>query len=188
MLHFDIDSEQLDKISDELGASDKQVALAFNRAIKRTVMTLSKMARKGLKDELQLRNLKAIRRRLKTLQAKRSFKKGTGLDEVRLWFGANNLPISAFKGSPKKTARGAEFRGKKFDGAFIGKGKSGKRTIFKRKGKAKLPIIEQTMPVKDEIDVFVEDEIFVNLEQIFFKHFKSDLRARTIYGVGGKYS
>ena len=41
------------------------------------------------------------------------------------------------------------------------------------------------MPVADRIMIFVEDEVFVDLDAIFFKHFAADIRARTIFGVGG---
>lgn len=180
MLSFDIDYGDLVALQDELAASDRQVYQAFNRALTRTAGTLRRMSSKGLKDELQLRNAKAIRKRLRTLRLKR----GKLLDEVRLWYGTNDLPVSAFKGTPSKTGRGATFRGQDFPGAFIAKGKDGKRTIFKRRSRDRLPLIEQTMPVKDKMDVFLEDEIFTEVEAIFFKHFRADLRARTIYGAG----
>lgn len=180
MLYFDIDADDLKAVADELGASQQQIQKAFNRALNRTAGTLRKMSSKGLQGELQLRNAKAIRKRLKTIKLKR----GKGMDEVRLWFGSNDLAISAFKGSPKKTRTGASFRGHDFPGAFVAKGRSGKRTILKRVGSERLPVTEQTLPVKDQMDVFVEDEIFAAVPEIFFKHFRADLRARTIYGVG----
>jgi hypothetical protein len=164
MLHFDIDYGDLVTLQDELAASDRQVYQAFNRALTRTAGTLRRMSSKGLKDELQLRNAKAIRKRLRTLRLKR----GKLLDEVKLWYGTNDLPVSAFKGTPSKTGRGATFRG----------------TIFKRRGRGRLPLVEQTLTVKDKMDVFLEDEIFTEVEEIFFKHFRADLRARTIYGAG----
>lgn len=179
MLTFDIDARDLRAIQDELAASDQQVYRAFNRALTRTAATLRRMSSKGLKDELQLRNAKALRRRLRTIRLRRRT-----LDEVRLWYGSNDLPVSAFKGRPTATSRGASFKGRDFNGAFLAKGKDGKRTIYKRRGRARLPIVEQTMPVKDQVDVYLEDEIFPDLEEIFFRHFRADLRARTIFGAG----
>lgn len=180
MLNFEIDSSQIQALTDELEASEKQVRMAFNRALNRTAGTLRRMASTGLRTELQLRTAAAIRKRLKTIKLKR----GKNTDDIVLWFGANDLPISAFKGRPRETASGAEFNGQQFDGAFIAKTSKGRQSIFKRKGRARLPIVEQTVPVADKIQVFVEDEIFTEVEAIFFKNFRAELRARTLYGVG----
>ena len=182
MLEFDIDYGQIVELQDQLGASERQIEMAFGRALNRTAATLRRMSSKGLKDELQLRNAGAIRKRLRTIK----LKKGRYLDAVKLWYGTNDLPVSAFKGTPKKTAKGASFRGQDFPGSFISKGRDGKRTIFKRVGSGRLPIVEQTMPVKDKMDIFLEDQIFTEIDTIFFKHFAADLRARTIYGAGRK--
>lgn len=178
MLNFEIDAEQIEAIIEEFGASRIQLHQAFNRAMNRTAGTLRVMASKGLRNELQLRTVSEIRHRLKTIKLKRSG------GDIILWFGANNMRISAFKGRPVKTKTGASFRGQDFEGGFLGKNSRGKLTIFKRVGADKYPIAEQTMPVADKINVFVEDEIFVNLEEIFFKNFRAEVRARTIYGVG----
>lgn len=169
-------------MQDELGATEKQVGQAYSRALQRTAATLRRMSSTGLRTELGLRNAKALRKRLRTIKLRR----GRNLQAVTLWYGTNDLPVSAFKGTPKKTRTGASFRGVEFPGAFIAKGKDGKRSIFRRRGRDRLPIVEQTMPVKDEIDVFLEDEIFDQVGDIFFRHFASDLRARAIYGVGGR--
>ncbi|MBP0047654.1 phage tail protein [Marinobacterium sp. AK62] len=182
MLEFDIDYQQIVDLQDELGATEQQIQQAYSRAINRTAGTLRKMSNKGLKDELELRNTKELRKRLRTIR----IRKGKLLDAVTLWYGTNDMKVSAFKGSPKASRGGASFRGTEFPGAFIAKGKGGPRTIFKRKGQERLPIIEQTLPVKDQMDVYLEDEIFTELESIFFKHFTADLRARVIYGVGRK--
>lgn len=182
MLYFDIDAKQLDLIADDLGATHKQVAQAFNRALRRTAVTLQKNARRGLKSELELRTMSELRRRLKSMILRR----GQGVTEARMWFGGNDMKVSSFKGRPRNTSTGAEFRGQKFEGAFVAKNQRGKNTIFKRRGSGRLPLVEQTMPVKDQIDVFVEDEIFTDMENIFFRHFRTDLRARAVLGVGGR--
>lgn len=56
--------------------------------------------------------------------------------------------------------------------------------MFKRSTGARLPISEQLMPIKDKADVFIEDEIFVQVEEIFWNHFRRDLQARLKYNVG----
>jgi hypothetical protein len=180
MLEFDIDMTEINQLSDKLVASKKDVAKAFSRALRRTATTLAKLSRSGLKNELQLRTISVIRKRLKTIKLKRG---GLG---IQLWYGLNDLPVSSFKGTVKKTTSGAMFRNTEFKGAFIAKNMQGKRTIFKRKTKQSFPISEQKLPVKDQAEVYIEDEIFTQLDDIFFKYFKADLKARTIYGVGKK--
>lgn len=182
MLTFDVDDVEVKQLITELGATEKQVSLAFNRALRRTAGTLRKESQKGLKGLLQLRNAKAIRRRLKTLKLKRK----KGAFEIKLWFGTNDLAVSAFKGSPRKTAKGAAFRKEQIDGGFIGRARDGKKTIFKRVGKARMPITEAQLPISDEMETYLEDEIFVRIPALFSKYFSADLRARVNLGVGRK--
>jgi len=60
----------------------------------------------------------------------------------------------------------------------------GKQTIFKRKDKERLPIVEQQLPIEDKAIVYIEDEIFDQVIEIFWGHFQRDLRARVKYQIG----
>lgn len=178
MLQFDIDVKKLRTVADDLGASEKQYRAAFSRACNRTAATLRKMSARGLRNELQLRTLGILRKRLKSVRLK-------GKDGgVALWYGLNDLPVSSFKGTVKQDAGGA-WAGKFYhEGGFVAKPKSGrKRTIFKRTGKGRLPIREQLQHIKDQADIYVEDEIFVEVERIFWRHFVRDIEARVNYDI-----
>lgn len=180
MLHFDLDWTELRGVADELQASEKQFKAALSRACNRTAATLRKMSSRGLKDELQLRTLSAMRKRLKSIRLK-SKQQG-----ITLWYGLNDIPVSSFKGRAKQVSDGATFRDQKFDGAFVARSSAkGKRTVFKRSGKGRLPISEQLMPIKDKADIFIEDNIFTQVEDIFWKHFERDLRSRVKFDIGG---
>lgn len=179
-LHFDIDLAQLRIIGAELQASEKQVKLALHTALNRTATTLRTMAARGLKNELELRTINLLRKRLKTLKLRMT---GEG---VQLWFGLNDMPASWFKGTPKQTASGAQVRGHSFAGAFVAKSKfKGRKTVFKRTGDKRLHIAEQNLPIEDSAVVFIEDKIFDQTEQIFWKYFQRDLNARVKYRIGG---
>jgi hypothetical protein len=181
MLHLNIDLAGLQDVGNEIGASEKQIRSALSRALRRTEASLRKLSSQGLTKELALRSTKALRRRLKSLKA------GTKGGEFGLWYGLNDLPVSAFKGRARKTGTGATFNGQQFEGAFVGHSKfAGKNTIFKRKTEKRLSIIEQGMPIEDKAIVFIEDEIFVQTEEIFWKHFRRDLAARVNYQLGEK--
>lgn len=173
-LYFDIDLRQIVKVGDDLGASEKQVKFALSAALRRTATTLRTMAARGLKDELELRTINLLRKRLKTLKLRMGKQDG-----VQLWFGLNDMPASWFKGRPKQTASGATMRGQEIAGGFVAKSKfKGRQTIFKRTGKARLHIQEQNLEVDDKAIVFIEDKIFDQTEEIFWKYFTRDLNAR----------
>jgi hypothetical protein len=178
MLAFDIDDRQLRAIAQEYAASDKQVSLAFSRALKRTAATLRRMASGGLKTELGLRNTTALRRRVKEFRLK-----GGPTSGVKLWFGVNDLPLSAFKGRARQTADGVRFGDTVIKGAFFAR-RGGKRAVYRRVGAQRHPIVEATLPVAERMMIYLEDQVFVDLDTIFFRHFAAEIRSRTIYGVG----
>ncbi len=186
MLHFDLEPIGFERLQRELGASDRQVRLAFNRALNRTVSRLRMLSSKGLQSELGLRRAAAMRRRLKSIRVRGA----GGMTEARLWYGLNNLPVSEFKGRARRTPQGASFQGGPvrgdFSGAFVAKpGGAGRRSIFRRVKAVRLPISEETLAIKDKADTFVEDQVFDQLEDILWREFRRDLEARTIYSVGG---
>lgn len=178
MIAFDIDMEGVAALAAELKATEKNVRMSISRALRRTAGTIRVRSSKGLMSELQLRRAGEIRKRLRELKL-RSNRAGS---EIGLWYGLNDMRVSSFKGSPSENSGGASFRGQNFSGAFVGKNRAGRRTIFKRVGAARLPIAEQTLPVKDQMEIFIEDVIFPDLGEIFMKNFAADLRARTMFG------
>lgn len=185
-LLFDIDLEELEAVRQMLGGTEKEVRQAYNRALSRTAVTLNMLGRRLLRDELQARNMKAIRKRMQKFRLRKS---GKQLDELKLWFGLNDMPIGKLKGKvkrlgTKKSPAGATFSPaasslglQTYSDSFVAKlGK--KKSIFTRKGKARYPVREETIPVNDAIHVKIEDEIFSRVPDIFLKHFTTDLKGR----------
>ena len=189
MIHFDLDARQINNLITELGLTERQAKFALGRALRRTAATLRKRSERGLMTMLQMKKLAYLRRRLKFSR----FSKGT-FEGARLWYGANDVPISALKGTIEKDGKGASFSGAagsfSYPGGFVGKSKrgwtKGGKTIFTRAGAARLPIREAQLPVKERMDIFVEDEIFPQIEDIFWNHFQRDMTARARYGVGNR--
>lgn len=179
MLHYDLDFGDVLRLADEFQATEKQVKFSIARAMRRTEATLRRMSSQGLAKELQLRSAKALRNRLKSIRIRM---KG---QELGLWYGLNPLPVSAFKGRPKETAGGASFRGENYQGAFVGRSKvKGKQTIFKRVRESSLPIAEQLHPIEDKAVTYIEDQIFDQVLDIFWKNFTRDLAARVKFKLG----
>ena len=179
MLAFDIDDGALEKIAKEYAATPKQVKLATNRALKRTAGTIRRLSSTGLQSELGLRNAKALRRRIK------QYRVGKGGGAIKLWYGVNDLPVSAFKGRPQKVSGGIKFGETMLHGAFFAR-IGGKRLVMQRHGKGRWDIGEATLPVADRMMIYLEDNVFVDIDTIFFKHFNHEIRATTILGIGGK--
>lgn len=180
MLHFDINLDSLKQVSADLGASEKQFKAAFGRACARTAATLRKMSSKGLKDELQLRSISVLRKRLKSMRLR-----GSKDGDVQIWYGLNDLPVSAFKGRVKQDTGGAWAGEFYHEGGFVRKSKYGRQrnTIFKRKGKGRLPVAEQLQAIKDQAMIYIEDRIFLEVDRIFWGHFVRDLEARVKYDI-----
>lgn len=181
MIHFDIEWKELEAIGNDLGASEKQILFALNYALRRTASRLRALSTRGLKTELELEKTSVLRKRLRSIK----LRKGAQGDGVKLWYGLNDMPVSWFKGKPTQTATGAEFRGQKFPGAFVARSQfKNKDTIFKRKGAARLHIAEQLLAIEDKTRVFIEDRIFVQVEDIFWPIFKREINARVKYSIG----
>lgn len=185
-LIFDIDIEELEYLQQLHEATEKHMKLAYNRALKRTAVTLRALARRYLKDELKLRNLKALRKRLQQYQ----LKGGQGMAELKLWFGLNPLPVSALKGRMTQTESGAVFKpagpsgNQEYDGAFLAK-VNGKKSIWQRASKRRNSIYEHSVPVHKGLQESIEDDVFEKIPGIFLKHFESDLKARVKFGFDG---
>ena len=177
MLGFDIDDGQLSRIAEEYSATPKQIGLAESRSLKRTAGTIRRLSSSGLKTELGLRNATALRRRIK------EFRVGKGRKSIKLWYGANDLPVSAFKGRAQQVPGGIKFGETMIHGAFLAK-LGGKRRVMVRYGPARWQIGEATIPVADRMMIYLEDEVFVDVGSIYMKNFLSEIRARTILGVG----
>lgn len=177
MIELKIEPAELRRVGEELGATEAQIRAAYNRALNRAAGTIRRITSQGLRSELGLRNAAAIRRRLK---ARRIKGKG-GLAGRVLWFGSNDMAFGSFKGRPTETAGGVTFRGRTISDAFIARGK-----VFRRSTAAALPIEEQTVPVEEEMDKFIEAEILPAVGDLVMENFIRDLRARTSLGIGGR--
>lgn len=175
MLRFDFDDSEIRKLAADLNADDQQVKRAMNRALKRTAGTVRKRSSTGLQAALGLRSATALRRRIK------EYRLGKGGNSVKLWYGVNDLPLSAFPGRAKQSADGMQVGGINIAGGFRIKGKSG---IYVRTGRSRWDIREATVPIEDKARVFIEDEVFAEIPEILMGNFVRELRAYTILGVG----
>lgn len=182
MIAVELNSKDLQRIADEFAASEKDIRRAFSRALGRTSRKLRTEARKALREGLKLRAASVLKARLRLARYR---PRGSGMGASQLWVGLNDLPATAFKGTPRETASGARVGDRQFPGAFVGRGRdSGKKIVFRRRGRKRLPVYAETVPIQDEANAILEREVFAEVDDIMMRNFRAELRARTIYSVG----
>lgn len=184
-LLFDIDPSDLESVQLMLGGTEKELLAAYNRAIARTSVTMKSQGAKLMRDGMDAKSLKEIRKRMQAYKLGQT--NSTSLDELKLWFGLNDMSIGRLKGrlsrlGSKRSPAGAAFTSKtlgqqKYEDGFIGRVR-GKRSIFARKGAARFPIREQKVAISDPLHVKLEDEIFSELPDVFMQHFTTDMKGR----------
>lgn len=185
-LFFDIDTDQLKVLQAELSLTENQARYSLSRALRLTAASLRKLALKGFKSELDVKKVAWLRRRLREVKFR-----NTSIAGTKLWYGLNDVPISTVKGRVSKTSTGASFTGKagsaSFENAFVTTSRKGYgRTILQRIGKKAFPLREAELPIKDKMDVYIEDRVFDQVEDILWKHLSREMKARSRFGVGWK--
>ena len=186
-LIFDIDVEHLKAIQSYLGATESQLRASYNRALSRTAVTVRTLTNKAIRDAMQVKNLKAIRKRFQTFRLK-SPSKQKKLDELRLWFGLNDMSVGYLKGrasriGSKSNPAGALFTPKgdisaqSYDDGFVAR-RYNRRSIFTRTTEKRFPIKEARVSISEDLQNTIEDDIFERLPEIFMHHFETDLKGR----------
>ena len=172
MIELTLNHAELGAIADEFGATETQVMLALRRARVRTARGLKTLAGRELKGDLDLRTMKAIRRRLRDRVSE---------EGVSLWVGLNSLPIMAFKGRPRQTAAGVEVGEKVAEGAFLAMGGA-----YWRTGPDRFPLQTAIVPISEEAKEVLSGRLWPRMKEMFMDAFRSEIRARTVFGVGAR--
>lgn len=175
MMHLFIDDAELNEVIEqfpELPAN--AVPLAFHRAMRRTEQTIISQASRLLKGALKLSAQKAIAGRVKTYIRPSS----SDMEEMKFWFGMNDLSPNVFSGKPRKTKGGLMFRGKYYDRAFVTV-RNGRTTYRQRDGAERTPTTKITIPIPEDILNQVEDDVLEHMPEIFMRHFATDLQGRS---------
>ncbi|WP_227317440.1 hypothetical protein [Cedecea davisae] len=201
-LPVDIDLSALQQVQSVLGATQKQFEMAYSRALKRTAVTLQKLARAEMKAGVSPRSMNQVRRRLMHFRHGRS---GNKMDEIKLFFGLNAIKVKDLKGrikgkvlphhdirdpvtgrytagegtrrvvAPPTFTPAGDMPTQTFEGGFVGKTRKGRRTIFQKSGRSlREAEVSIYAPMLDRI----EDKVFAEAMEIFMHHFESDLRGR----------
>ena len=136
-LIFDLNSKDLRKLLSTFALAPIQIERAAARAINKTIRWIRTQALRLSTAEFNIPQ-KAIKDRFLINTAK--FKKA----KASLWAGLNDIGIHRL-GPGRKTKRGLKVRGREYPGAFQPKKL---KPIFRRVGKARLPIEKVVLPLK----------------------------------------
>lgn len=175
LVNLQFDADELDTVALELGATEEAFDKAVAAACRKMAEWLKAQSVKGLAHELGIRQ-KVIRQRLRTFRMQRA---GPG-GEYKLFYGLD--PIGYIRlGTPRKTAKGVRV-GKFFiKEGFVAKDKGAHVRVFKRRGRARLPIEVQKLDIEPKAAPWIEDKLLgtADFEAQFFKFLEHELTWRT---------
>ena len=174
-LNIRVDAAALDDLKKLHGLTEKQFKHSLKRAMTRTAGTARSAISKSKLGIADLRRTTAIRKRVKPLLKSRN----TGGSGV--WIGLNDLWASEFRGRPKRTPGGIDFRGQHFDGAFLVRFTGSRRNRIFRNVNGRLQ--EVTIPIAQQALNYLEKHVLPDLPEAMLNHFRTDVEFRSQLGA-----
>lgn len=174
LIELDLEAQGIQHVIHDLHASEAQVKQALRSTLRKMASWMRTKSVRGLSAHLQIQQ-KVIRRRLRSFNLKMTPDGGT----VTVWYGLN--PISLIYLGARQNKTGVTAGAHKRPGAFIAKGSGDALQVFKRRGRARLPLDKQRLDVEDKANTYLEDKVIgdVDFEAQFHKTFEHELKWRT---------
>lgn len=153
MIDLKIETDGLQRAARALGATDALVRQAMRSAVgKITRWTRTRSARE-LSKRLAVQQ-KVLRPRIRTRRLRRTAR---GM-EAGVWYGLN--PVALIRLGARQTQTGVSARGRRrVEGAFIARASGGGQQVFKRKGRARLPIAVQVADIEARAADYLEHDL-----------------------------
>ncbi|WP_264377061.1 MULTISPECIES: phage tail protein [unclassified Wolbachia] len=157
-------SNNINEIISNIDRKEQKVKLAAIKALNRTALWLKLKTAKEISEEKK----SLIRKRLRIFKAKTS--------RLEVLIRANLYDIRASTiGKIQKTRRGSKVGKHEFIGGFAAVMPKGNSGMFKREGRAALPIQEVKLPLEPEGSRIIKDLVNYESEREFEKYFKHEL-------------
>lgn len=154
-------------IIQSIDAERKKVKKATVSALNKTAIWLKSKAAKEISEEKRIK-LSLIRKRLRIFKAK--------ISRLDVLIRANLYDIRASTiGKMQKTRRGSKVGKHEFIGGFAAVMPKGNSGIFKREGRAALPIKEVKLSLEPEASKVIRDLVNYEVEKVFEKFFERDI-------------
>ncbi len=165
---FDIKiSNNINEIVYNIDEKEQKVKLAAIKALNRTALWLKAQAAKEISEEKKIK-LSLIRKRLRIFKAKTS--------RLEVLIRANLYDIRAWTiGKIQKTRRGSKVGKHEFIGGFAAVMPKGNSGMFKREGRAALPIKEVKLSLEPEASRIIGNLVNYEVEKVFTKFFEREL-------------
>ncbi|WP_410530040.1 phage tail protein [Wolbachia endosymbiont (group A) of Cydia amplana] len=157
----------MNEIVYNIDEKEQKVKLAAIKALNRTALWLKSKAAKEISEEKKIK-LSLIRKRLRIFKAKTS--------RLEVLIRANLYDIRASTiGKIQKTRRGSKVGKHEFIGGFAAVMPKGNSGMFKREGRAALPIKEVKLSLKPEASRIIGNLVNYEVEEVFEKFFERDI-------------
>ncbi|WP_447933103.1 phage tail protein [Wolbachia endosymbiont of Dactylopius coccus] len=165
---FDIKTNNnINEIISNIERKEQKIRLAAIKALNKTAIWLKSQAAKEISEEKRIK-LSLIRKRLRIFKVKTS--------RLEVLIRANLYDIRASTiGKIQKIRRGSKAGKHEFIGGFAAVMPKGNSGIFKREGRAALPIKEVKLPLKPEASKVIRDLVNYEIEKVFTKFFERDI-------------
>ncbi len=167
-----VDSSSLKVVSVDLQATEAQADAAMRSSLRKMASWLRAKSIRGLSRELEVGS-KVLRRRLKAFRLRKTADGAS----VGVWYGLD--PIALVHLGARQSKAGVKAGQHAVAGAFIA-GKGDGKQVFKRVGKARLPIEKQTLDVQEKANRWIEDDLIgtAEFETKFLSTFEHELSWR----------
>ncbi|MFT0820315.1 phage tail protein [Wolbachia endosymbiont of Nasonia vitripennis] len=160
-------SNNINEIISNVERKEQKIKLAAIKALNKTALWLKAQAAKEISEEKKVK-LSLIRKRLRIFKAKTS--------RLEVLIRANLYDIRASTiGKIQKTRRGSKVGKHEFIGGFAAVMPKGNSGMFKREGRAALPIKEVKLPLEPEVSRIIGNLVNYEVEEVFTKFFESEL-------------
>ncbi len=174
LIDIDVHDNEMKQLELDLAATPKEFDRALNSTVNRMARWLKTQSVRGLSSELDIPQ-KILRRRLKHFRVRRN----ENSPSITVWYGLNDIYFHDL--NPRQTATGITAGKRTIKSAFIATMKSGKTSVFNRKGKKRLGIQKQTLGIQKKATQFIDKKLFNAMEfnTVFLKTFERELEWRT---------
>ncbi len=157
----------VNQVISDIRGKEAQIKLVVAKALNKTAIWLKGQAAKEISEEKKIK-LTVMRKRLRIFKAK------AGRLEVLIRANLYDIRVSTI-GKIQKTRRGSKVGKHEFIGGFAAVMPKGNSGIFKREGRAALPIKEVKLPLEPEGSRIIKDLVNYEVEKVFTKFFEREL-------------
>lgn len=160
--------ERINKVVADLQATDRQALTAAVKTLNKTALWLRAHATRDLSKNIKIPQ-KIIRERMTMLRAAKN--------NLQSRLRANFRGVKPEKvGALRQTKKGAKVKSFLFEDAFVAHMPSSKTpSIYKRKGKERLPVRAQHIPLEPEASEVIENILDSRIHKRFEEIFRQEL-------------